>query len=682
MVDRYYRRIEDVENDIENAMQISSILLKLKGYDNDLGKIKDNSSDISDNLEKINTNTGSISDNSGLINTNTENIADKLSKIDTNKSNIASNSLKLNNMDIDVKKDIYTKIFNIDNFETTSNFKLIFEKRIDFKFTKTGVIKIKADYEYLQLNNSRRVHIYLFKNNNKTFHEKHVDHYSKIVKNEFSVPTIECEYINLIIFLVNPFSNNIKSTLNKNNIEFIYNDSTKILKTDYNLEKINTNTGSISDNSGLISTNTSNIADNLSKIDTNTSDISDNSGLINTNTSSISDNLSKINTNTSDIADNLGKIDTNTSNISDNLGKIETNTSSISSNKGLIGANTSSISDNLKKINDLQTSNVKAFYNLDQIFIYDIVKGYQTVDKNNHYHIFEREITYDFTKNSYLEIILKVLTEVSNYVLIGYFQILCNFYDQDNNLFYTISLSTAAGSINKLSTVKSVFIVPINENMSKIKIDFFIAPKATQQNRSAKFIIQDINSNKIYIKYYQKTDEMTIKDIQDSLNTVNNITADLEKIDKNKNDIINLKNNIKLKNIYNVLFYDEREQVDFKNNFFNKTYEINIKKDDFIEIDLRMLLDYENIKEADLIITEFKLYDDNDKEIYTSTYNNGNNITFKNLVFINKYIFYNFEKDTTKLRILIYFRMTEVEVVKIWYEPKNTDRFILKHYST
>ena len=33
MVDRYYRKIENVENDIENAMQISGILLKLKGYD-------------------------------------------------------------------------------------------------------------------------------------------------------------------------------------------------------------------------------------------------------------------------------------------------------------------------------------------------------------------------------------------------------------------------------------------------------------------------------------------------------------------------------------------------------------------------------------------------------------------------------------------------------------------------
>ena len=170
----------------------------------------------------------------------------------------------------------------------------------------------------------------------------------------------------------------------------------------------------------------------------------------------------------------------------------------------LINTNTSDISSNLEKINDLQNSNIKAFYNLDEIFIYDIDSDYKTVDKDNQFHIFEKEITHNFIKNSYLEIALKALTEISNYILIGYFQILCNFYDQDNNLFYTISLSTAMGSINKLSTIKSVFIVPINENMSKMKIDFFIEPKPTQQNRSARFTIQDINSNQIYVKYFSK----------------------------------------------------------------------------------------------------------------------------------------------------------------------------------
>ena len=170
-----------------------------------------------------------------------------------------------------------------------------------------------------------------------------------------------------------------------------------------------------------------------------------------------------------------------------------------------------------------------------------------------------KKITYTFIKNSHLEIILKVLTEILNYVLIGFFQMLCNFYDENDDLFYTISLSTAMGSINKLSTIKSVFIVPINKNMTKIKIDFFIMPKPTQQNRSAKFIIQDINSNKIYIKYYQKTDKMFIKNIQDSLNSVNSITSRLY-----------------LKNLLNILYHENDIQIGHI--FFEKTYTINDKK--------------------------------------------------------------------------------------------------------
>ena len=288
-------------------------------------------------------------------------------------------------------------------------------------------------------------------------------------------------------------------------------------------------------------------------INTNAETIADNSDLINTNAEAISDNSDLINTNTESISDNSDLINTNTEAIADNSDLINTNAEAIADNSDLINTNTESISDNLEKINNnkddiiaLQNSNVKAFYNLDKIFIYDIDKGYKTVDKNNYFHIFEKEIIYNFYKNSYLEIILKVLTEVSNYVLIGYFQILCNFYDENNDLFYTISLSTAMGSINKLSTIKSVFIVPINKNMSKIKIDFFIMPKPTQQNRSGKFVILDFNSNKIYIKYYQKTDEMSIKNIQDSLNTVNSITSKIDKLEKS----------LYLKNLFNELYHE------------------------------------------------------------------------------------------------------------------------------
>ena len=55
MVDQYWRKIESVENDIENSMQISSILLKLQEYNeklDDLSKIGNNDNNISSNLEK------------------------------------------------------------------------------------------------------------------------------------------------------------------------------------------------------------------------------------------------------------------------------------------------------------------------------------------------------------------------------------------------------------------------------------------------------------------------------------------------------------------------------------------------------------------------------------------------------------------------------------------------------
>ena len=66
MVDSYCRKTESVENDIKNSMQISSILLKLKGYDEklgDLSKIGNNENNISSNLGIINTNKNDISSN-------------------------------------------------------------------------------------------------------------------------------------------------------------------------------------------------------------------------------------------------------------------------------------------------------------------------------------------------------------------------------------------------------------------------------------------------------------------------------------------------------------------------------------------------------------------------------------------------------------------------------------------
>ena len=533
MVDRYWRKIENVENDIENAMQISSILLKLKEYDDDLGKIDTNTGNISSNSGLISTNTGNISSDSGLISTNTGNISSNSGQISTNEGNISSNLSKITNIEnnLIIVNDIYNETFVISRFSSTWSNNRIFYRTINSKFTTNGIIKIDAKYNYVYDENYTLSHVYRFFNNKRQFKKIILDHdrSSNVINDKFEIQGIDSTEIEIAICFENNTDNKKITLVGNNTIQINY---------------IETNS--------KLDMNKNNISANLKKIN-------DNSDNLDTNTNNISSNLEKINDNSSDISSNLEKIN-----------------------------------DNKDDIIALQNSNVKAFYNIDKIFIYDIEKGDQTVNKDKHFHIFEKEIYYNFVKNSYLEIILKVLTEISNYVLIGFFQILCNFYDENDDLFlYYFIIKLRWEVLINYQLLNQFFIVPINKNMSKIKIDFFIAPKATQQNRSAKFIIQDINSNKIYIKYYQKTDEMSIKNIQDSLNTVNSITS---KID-------NLEKSIYLKNLLNILYFDK--DLPIGHSFFEKSYAINVKRNNFIEIYFKLLIKYDDVSNAKHITTNF-----------------------------------------------------------------------------
>ena len=252
--------------------------------------------------------------------------------------------------------------------------------------------------------------MYRFFNNKSLFKKIILDHdrSSNVINDKFEIQGIDSTEIEIAIYFENNKDNKKIALVGNNSIQINYIETNS--KLDMNKNNISDNLKKINDNSDNLDTNTNNISSNLEKINDNSSDISS--------------NLEKINDNSSDISSNLEKINDNSSDISSNLDKIN---------------------DNKDDIIALQNSNIKAFYNLDKIFIYDIEKGDQTVNKDKHFHIFEKEIYYNFVKNSYLEIILKVLTEISNYVLIGFFQILCNFYDEDNNLFYTISLINCNG---------------------------------------------------------------------------------------------------------------------------------------------------------------------------------------------------------------------------------------------
>ena len=227
MVDRCYRKIEDVENDIENAMQISSILLKLKGYD-----------------EKL----------------------DSLSNIDTNTDNISSNLGKINNiendMNVKIKKDIYDKTFVISDMSTNKNSDLIGDIYINSKFTTDGIIKINAIYNYSYDKNDDFSHVYNFYSNGEKFKRVVSKHNitSNVVNDKFEIQGINSTRINILIYIVNNNKNNKLIESFDNNIQVIYNDNIDILKSDINKNNVSSNLTKIEDNEN-------NISSNLTKID-------------------------------------------------------------------------------------------------------------------------------------------------------------------------------------------------------------------------------------------------------------------------------------------------------------------------------------------------------------------------------------------------------------------------------
>ena len=185
----------------------------------------------------------------------------------------------------------------------------------------------------------------------------------------------------------------------------------------------------------------------------------------------------------------------------------------------------------------------------------------------------------------------------------------------------------------------------------KIKVNLILHRHNRHGLGNINLEINDDSINYININYIDKSNE----DIEKNKN---NISTNLIKINSNKDDtfynlseINYIKNDISksyLKNVYNILYYNAKEKIDYDNNFYDKTFEFNAKENDFLEITLKMLLEYEYIDKSRIVIAAFKLINDNNKEIYVNTYHDRDDILYKNFVFLNKSIFYDFEKDTKK----------------------------------
>ena len=340
-----------------------------------------------------------------------------------------------------------------------------------------------------------------------------------------------------------------------------------------NLSKIDTNENNISSNSEQIHTNKSAISTNSGQISTNKNNISSNLGKINTNEGVISTNLKQISTNKNDISINSGRIITNKSAISTNLEQLSTNKNNISSNLEKINSNENNISSNLSKIN-----NIKEFLISPEDFkkSFNIEKQIFKFNRNTHFYtIFEKEIIHDFTKNSLLFIDNNIHYKYEN-LLNDYHRLQHQYdiYDNEGNLIYRYLFNKDTYYDEKKTPILLTiddFCIFFKKNYDKIKVILLLHQHNRHGLGNINLEIDDDSNNYININYIEKNNEDIEKNKNDISTNLIKINTSEDDIAYNLNEINYLKNNKStqyLKNVYNILFYNNNEQISFKDEIF------------------------------------------------------------------------------------------------------------------
>ena len=449
--------------------------------------------------------------------------------------------------------------------------------------------------------------------------------------------------------------------------------------------------------------------DDLIGVDKNIkNDISTNSGKIGNNKNDISTNSALISANTSNISTNSGRIITNKSAISTNLEQISTNTSSISTNSGLISTNTSSISSNLKKIDNFTQYILQSGKDFEEK--YTIEKQIFKFNKNKHFYtIFEKEIEFDFTKNSLLFIKNNMYYKYDD-LSDDYHRLQheYNIYDDENNLIHKYLFNKDTyyeESLDPILHTNEDFCICFKKNYNKIKINLQLHRHNRHGVGNINLEINDDNENYINVDYLDRNNDgnneqvdINVRDISSNLGKINtsvtDISSNLIKINSNEDDILHnlneinyIKNNNSksyLKNVYNILFYNNNEQISFKDEiFYEKIFNVDAAINDFIEMSFKIELEYRNINDRNYVKNIYEILDENNNRLYIKTISNNDYSYYSNKIFIDENIFYNFTKNVKKIKFIIKFqKLSASRVIYLYYMKNENYRFILKHYSS
>ena len=434
---------------------------------------------------------------------------------------------------------------------------------------------------------------------------------------------------------------------------------------------------------------------NLEKIEDNENNISSNLGKINTNINTIKLINKNFQDNSTDISSNLGKINTNEGNISSNLGKIDTNESNILFNLGKITTNKNNIDEINENLSNIDfNSNNK--YSIENFFIYNIeIENDYTLNKDTpNFSIFKYTLEDNFKKDSILEINCKLLYDYTTYNNIGALMHVFKLYDDNNNLLHEYNnLKSNAGDNHKDDLTQiDLFYVKLNNDYYTIKIELILSLLDNITKSVTCKLYNSLKSNFLCIKHYKRINLISVNNNNNNLgelkNTIlsnkNDISANLIKINSNEDEITYIKNNISkpyLKNIYNILIYESKTQIDFTGIFFEKVFDVNAGINDFIEMSFKISLEYENISERAYVKTFYEIFDENDNSLYIKSVNNNDYSYYSNKIFIDENIFYNFTKSVEKIKFVIRFQNVSFDRdINVFYIKNDNYRLIIKNY--
>ena len=263
-----------------------------------------------------------------------------------------------------------------------------------------------------------------------------------------------------------------------------------------------------------------------------------------------------------------------------------------------------------------------------------------------------------------------------------------NIYDGENNLIhkYLFNKDTYYDeSLDPILHTNEDFCICFKKNYDKIKINLQLHRHNRHGAGNINLEINDDNENYISVDYIDRNNEQVDTNTRDILSNLGKINTNVTDISSNLEKINNIKNNSSksyLKNVYNILFYNNNEQISFKDEiFYEKEFDVNASINDFIEIKFKIALEYRNINDRNYVKNAYEILDKNNNRLYIKTISNDEYSYFSNKVIIDENIFYTFTKNIKKIKFTIKFqKLSASRVIYLYYMKNDNYRLTIKNY--